>query len=123
MQAVTPRRIVECPTGSGRYLTLDEIAAELSVRLIRFFLRDADGRRPVLGDQETFQRDPQWRDYPPFHEYFHGDTGRGVGASHQTGWTALVAKLIDRSGDLVDADEPERRKDRAKDRALVGTAE
>jgi hypothetical protein len=96
---------VECPTGSGQYLTLDGIADEISHRLIRIFLRDGDGRRPVFGEQETFQRDPHWRDYPLFHEYFHGDTGRGVGASHQTGWTALVAKLIDRSGDLAEREE------------------
>jgi len=89
---------VECPTGSGRFLTLDEIATELSERLARLFLLDADGRRPVLGDVERFQRDPRWRDSIPFYEYFHGDTGRGVGASHQTGWTALVAKLLDTTG-------------------------
>nr|MBA2449853.1 glucosidase [Chloroflexota bacterium] len=97
---------VECPTGSGTYLTLDEIADELSRRLIRIFLRDGEGRRPVFGGQETFQRDPHWRDYIPFHEYFHGDNGRGVGASHQTGWTALVVKLIDRSGDLIERPAP-----------------
>ncbi len=89
---------VECPTGSGRYLTLDEIADELGGRLARIFLRDEHGRRPVFGDNELFQRDPHWRDHVPFHEYFHGDTGRGVGASHQTGWTGLVAKLLDRTG-------------------------
>jgi hypothetical protein len=89
---------VECPTGSGRYLTLNEIATELSERLARIFLLDANGRRPVLGDVERFQRDPRWRDHVPFYEYFHGDTGRGVGASHQTGWTALVAKLLDTIG-------------------------
>jgi hypothetical protein len=89
---------VECPTGSGRMLTLDEVATELSRRLSRIFLRDEEGRRPVFGDVELFQRDEHWRDYPPFHEYFHGDTGRGVGASHQTGWTALVAKLLQQSG-------------------------
>jgi hypothetical protein len=90
---------VECPTGSGRMLTLDEVAAELSRRLSRLFLRDEDGRRPVLGDVALFQDDPHWRDYVPFHEYFHGETGRGVGASHQTGWTSLVAKLLQQSGD------------------------
>jgi hypothetical protein len=85
---------VECPTGSGQYLTLTQIADVLSRRLIRIFLRDQDGRRPVFGGQEIFQRDPYWRDYIWFHEYFHGDSGAGLGASHQTGWTALVAKLI-----------------------------
>jgi hypothetical protein len=90
---------VECPTGSGQMLTLGEVAAELSRRLSRIFLRSDDGRRAVFGDVERFQRDPHWRDYVPFHEYFHGDTGRGVGASHQTGWTALVAKLLQQSGE------------------------
>jgi hypothetical protein len=89
---------VECPTGSGHYLTLKEIADELSQRLIRIFTRDANDRRPVYGGQETFQRDPYWRDYILFHEYFHGDNGAGVGASHQTGWTGLVAKLIQQQG-------------------------
>jgi hypothetical protein len=89
---------VECPTGSGQYLTLNEIAMELSRRLASTFLMDEDGRRAVFGDRELFQRDPLWRDLIPFHEYFHGDTGRGVGASHQTGWTALVAKLLDTEG-------------------------
>jgi hypothetical protein len=86
---------VECPTGSGRYLTLREIADELASRLCSIFLPDEAGRRPVFGANEKLQRDPHWRDYVPFHEYFHGDTGRGVGASHQTGWTGLVAKLLD----------------------------
>ncbi|HXK16382.1 MAG TPA: glucosidase [Polyangiaceae bacterium] len=85
---------VECPTGSGRYLTLLEVADELSRRLCRLFLRDDSGRRPVLGDSELLQNDPHFRDYVPFYEYFHGDSGRGVGASHQTGWTGLVAKLL-----------------------------
>jgi hypothetical protein len=85
---------VECPTGSGQYRTIGAVADELSRRLIRIFLHDDDGRRPVFGDQETFQRDPHWRDYLLFYEYFHGDTGAGVGASHQTGWTGLIAKII-----------------------------
>ncbi|MEO5951938.1 MAG: glucosidase, partial [Chloroflexia bacterium] len=82
---------VECPTGAGQFLTLNEIADELSKRLIGIFTRDATGRRAVFGEQEAFQRDPHWGDYIPFYEYFHGDSGRGVGASHQTGWTGLVA--------------------------------
>jgi hypothetical protein len=90
---------VECPTGSGRMMTLAEVATELSRRLSSIFLRDASGRRPVFGETERFQQDPAWRDLVPFHEYFHGDTGRGVGASHQTGWTGLVAKLLQQSGD------------------------
>jgi hypothetical protein len=90
---------VEHPTGSGRMLTLSQVAADLSQRLSRLFLRDDQGRRPVFGDVARFQQDPHWRDYVPFHEYFHGDTGRGVGASHQTGWTGLVAKLLQQSGE------------------------
>jgi hypothetical protein len=89
---------VECPTGSGCYLTLREISQELSRRLTRIFLRAENGRRPVYGRLEKFQSDPHWRDYVLFHEYFHGDNGAGLGASHQTGWTALVAKLIQQSG-------------------------
>jgi len=85
---------VECPTGSGVYLSLDEIASELSRRLARLFLRDASGRRAVFGDNERLQHDPNFRDFVLFHEYFHGDTGWGVGASHQTGWTGLIAKLL-----------------------------
>jgi hypothetical protein len=85
---------VECPTGSGVYLTLEAIAEELSRRLCRIFLRDEAGRRAVYGDCEKLQTDPHFKDYVQFFEYFHGDTGRGLGASHQTGWTALVAKLL-----------------------------
>jgi hypothetical protein len=90
---------VEFPTGSGQQKNLWDVAAEISRRLTRIFLRDENGRRPVFGGYETFQTDPHWRDLIPFHEYFHGDTGRGVGASHQTGWTGLVAKLIEQSGE------------------------
>ena len=89
---------VECPTGSGRMMNLWEVAAELSRRLTRIFLRDENGRRPVLGSIEKFQTDPNWKDLIPFHEYFHGDNGTGIGASHQTGWTGLVAKLLQQSG-------------------------
>ncbi len=89
---------VEHPTGSGQMLTLAQVAADLSRRLSRIFLRDDHGRRPVFGDVARFQDDPHWRDYVPFYEYFHGDTGHGVGASHQTGWTGLVAKLLQQSG-------------------------
>jgi len=90
--------LVECPTGSGQKLTLWQIAAEHSRRLTSLFLRDADGRRPIFGSDEYVQRDPHWRDHLLFYEYFHGDTGRGVGASHQTGWTGLVAKLLEQQG-------------------------
>ena len=89
--------LVECPTGSGQKLTLWQIADQLSSRLTHIFLRGQDGRRPVFGTNELFQTDPHWRDYPLFYEYFHGDTGRGVGASHQTGWTGLVAKLLEQT--------------------------
>jgi hypothetical protein len=85
---------VECPTGSGRMLTLWQVADEIAKRLTSIFAADTHGRRPVFGEQTLFQSDPHWRDLVPFHEYFHGDTGAGVGASHQTGWTALVAKLL-----------------------------
>jgi len=90
---------VECPTGSGVKMDLWQVSVELSRRLARIFLRDADGRRPVFGSADKLQRDPHWRDLVPFHEYFHGETGAGLGASHQTGWTGLVAKLIAQSGE------------------------
>ena len=93
-EALGPDFKVECPTGSGLLRTLDEVADELSDRLIGLFLRDADGRRPVFGGYRIPQEDPAWRDLILFHEYFHGDTGEGLGASHQTGWTGLVADLI-----------------------------
>jgi hypothetical protein len=96
---------VECPAGSGQLKTLDQVAEEISHRLARIFLRGADGRRPVNGANERFQNDPHWKDLIQFYEYFHGDIGRGVGASHQTGWTGLVAKLIQQSGD---AQKPKR---------------
>jgi hypothetical protein len=86
---------VECPTGSGKMMTLDQVADELCRRLIRLFVRGADGRRPVFGSYEKFQTDANFKDYILFHEYFHGDNGRGCGASHQTGWTALIANLIE----------------------------
>ncbi|MBN1967578.1 MAG: glucosidase, partial [Anaerolineae bacterium] len=89
---------VEMPTGSGQRMTLREVATELSRRLERLFLRGANGRRPIYGDTAIFQHDPHWRDLILFHEYFHGDNGTGLGASHQTGWTGLVAKLIQQSG-------------------------
>ncbi|MBI2997327.1 MAG: glucosidase [Deltaproteobacteria bacterium] len=89
---------VECPTGSGRMVNLWEVAGEISRRLMRIFLRGPDERRPVFGAAEKFQADPHWRDLIPFHEYFHGDNGAGIGASHQTGWTGLIAKLIQQYG-------------------------
>ncbi|MCQ3976517.1 MAG: glucosidase, partial [Anaerolineae bacterium] len=92
---------VECPTGSGAMLTLDEVATELSQRLIRLFLRNKAGQRPIYGGLDPFQKDPHWRDLILFNEYFHGDNGAGLGASHQTGWTGLVARLIQQSGPML----------------------
>jgi hypothetical protein len=90
---------VECPTGSGNYMTLWEAAAEISRRLIKIFTKNGEGRRPVFGGTERFQTDPAWNEYIFFHEYFHGDNGAGIGASHQTGWTGLVAKLIQQTAE------------------------
>jgi hypothetical protein len=89
-----PQFTVECPTGSGVQMNLFEVAREISRRLTAIFLRDENGRRPVYGGTEKFQSDPHWRDLILFYEYFHGDNGAGLGASHQTGWTGLVAPLI-----------------------------
>ena len=86
---------VECPTGSGTYMTLFEVAKEISRRLASIFLRDANGKRPVYGGTKKFQEDPYWKDYILFYEYFHGDNGAGLGASHQTGWTGTIARLLD----------------------------
>jgi hypothetical protein len=91
---------VECPTGSGRMLSLFEVARELAGRMVAIFRRGADGRRPVYGGTEKFQSDPHWRDLILFYEYFHGDNGAGIGASHQTGWTGVVASLIQLFGHL-----------------------
>jgi len=92
---------VEHPKGSGQQLSLWEVSTDLSHRLIKIFLKDEKGRRPVYGGIEKFQTDPHWRDYILFHEYFHGDNGAGLGASNQTGWTGLVAKLIQQYGEYV----------------------
>jgi hypothetical protein len=90
-----PSLRVECPVGSGQMLNLQEVARELGARLSSIFLADKAGRRPCHGDDPRFANDPHWKDLVLFHEYFHGDTGRGVGASHQTGWTALVVRCIE----------------------------
>ena len=90
---------VEFPTGSGKMMTLWEVAGELSRRMTNIFLQDERGRRPVFGNLEKFQTDPHWRDLVLFHEYFHGDSGAGVGANHQTGWTGVVTKLMQQSGE------------------------
>jgi glycogen debranching enzyme len=93
---------VECPTASGRLMNLWQVSLELERRLTRIFLRDEHGRRPVYGDDEKFQHDPHWRDLLLFFEYFHGEDGSGLGASHQSGWTGLVAKLIQQSHSPMD---------------------
>lgn len=92
---------VECPTGSGKYLTLFDVAQEISERIVNIFRKNESGRRPVYGDTEKFQTDPHWRDLILFYEYFHGDNGAGVGASHQTGWTGCVARIIHALGYLT----------------------
>jgi hypothetical protein len=91
---------IECPTGSGKLMNLFEVSKEISDRLTRIFLRDERGRRPVYGGTGKFQSDPHWRDNIYFFEYFHGDNGAGLGASHQTGWTGLVGALIEMFGRL-----------------------
>jgi hypothetical protein len=95
---------IECPTGSGTLMNLFEVSKEISDRLTRTFLKDENGRRPVYGGTEKFQSDPQWRDHLLFYEYFHADNGAGLGASHQTGWTGLVARFIQLYG-LLDAEQ------------------
>jgi mannosylglycerate hydrolase MGH1-like protein len=103
---------VECPTGSGNRMTLFEVAKEISRRLSSMFLRDASGRRPVYGGSAKFQDDPHWRDLILFYEYFHGDIGAGLGASHQTGWTGLIAVLLDLFGRVTAADALETPKEK-----------
>jgi len=98
---------VEFPTGSGNMKTLWEVSVELSRRVTNIFLRDENGRRPVFGNLEKFQTDPHWRDLVLFHEYFHADSGCGMGASHQTGWTGVVTKLMQQSGEVRDRKKTE----------------
>jgi hypothetical protein len=100
---------VECPTGSGNRMNLFEVAKEISRRLSSMFLRDASGHRPVFGGSAKFQDDPHWRDLLLFYEYFHGDLGAGLGASHQTGWTGVVARLMDMFGRMKGQDFLENR--------------
>ena len=92
---------VECPTGSGRQMTLFQVAEELTRRLASIFLRNSEGRRPVFGGTRKFQEDPHWRDCLQFFEYFHGDNGAGLGANHQTGWTGAIARLMHLFGTLT----------------------
>jgi hypothetical protein len=94
---------VECPTGSGNLMNLGQVATNLAHRLTRIFTVGADGRRPVHGRNPLFQTDPYWKDLVLFYEYFHGDNGAGLGASHQTGWTGLIAKLMQQNGEPKDA--------------------
>jgi hypothetical protein len=94
-KAYGPFFSVRVPDGSGREITLTEMAGEIANRMIGIFTRNKEGNRPVYGGSKKFQEDPHWRNYVLFYEYFHGDNGAGIGASHQTGWTALVASLID----------------------------
>ncbi len=95
---------IECPTGSGNMMNLYQVGHEIADRLSSIFLRDKSGRRPVYGGTEKFQTDPHWKDHILFYEYFHGDNGAGLGASHQTGWTGLVAKLLEIFGRLDEKD-------------------
>jgi len=96
---------IECPTGSGKQMTLREVARELGGRLVGLFLRDEKGNRAIFGGQPLFNNDPYWRDLIPFYEYFHGDTGRGCGASHQTGWTGLIAQMLIDRGELASGND------------------
>ena len=91
---------IECPTGSGNLMNLFEVGKVLGERLIGTFVKDSSGKRPVFGNVEKFQTDPHWRDNLLFYEYFHGDNGAGIGASHQTGWTGLIARIIQSHGAL-----------------------
>jgi hypothetical protein len=98
---------VECPVGSGQMMNLKEVAEEISRRLTHIFLPDAQGNRPCHAGDPLYAKDPHWRDLVLFHEYFHGDTGRGVGASHQTGWTSLVVRLIENLSQKRDSESSE----------------
>jgi hypothetical protein len=109
---------VECPAGSGRRMTLFEVAQEISRRLAGIFLRDESGRRPVYGGATKFQQDPHWRDLVLFYEYFHGDNGAGLGASHQTGWTAVIARIMDLFARLTASDALETPKERLEARLV-----
>jgi hypothetical protein len=109
---------VECPTGSGKRMTLFEVARELARRLASTFLRDGDGLRPVYGGTRKFQEDPHWRDLILFYEYFHGDNGAGLGASHQTGWTGTIARLMDLFGRIGSADALQMPKGRLAERLV-----
>jgi hypothetical protein len=108
---------IECPTGSGVQMNLYQVAEEIERRLSRIFLKDEQGRRPVHGTFVKFQDDPNWKDYPLFYEYFHGDTGAGVGASHQTGWTGAIARLMQ----LFAVTGPEKMLEQSKGKSVGNT--
>jgi hypothetical protein len=108
---------IECPTGSGKWMTLYQVAEEIGRRLGSIFQEDAQGKRPVHGTARKFQEDPHWRDYPLFYEYFHGDTGAGVGASHQTGWTGAIARIMELFATLDGSTVAEKTKDQIVGRA------
>jgi hypothetical protein len=93
---------VECPVGSGKFMNLRDVARELATRLARIFLPDEKGRRPCYGEDPRFAHDPNWQGLVWFHEYFHGDTGRGLGATHQTGWTSLITRCMGIAGTVSD---------------------
>jgi hypothetical protein len=112
--------LVECPTGSGKLMNLFNVGKVLGERLISGFTKDRDGRRPVFGDSEKFQTDPLWRDNILFYEYFHGDTGAGVGASHQTGWTGCIARIIQGNGAFDEKDLNRKNIERDAVRAMQG---
>jgi hypothetical protein len=116
-----PEFTVELPTGSGERVRLRDASADLARRLVAIWLPDDAGRRPVYGSMDKFQTDPEWRDLLLFHEYFHGDTGLGIGASHQTGWTGLVAHLLCRGGVLERASGTENDADHRQGSVLTTT--
>jgi hypothetical protein len=109
---------IECPTGSGKQMNLYEVAEEIGRRLSSIFLKDAQGKRPVHGASQKFQDDSHWKDYPLFYEYFHGDTGAGVGASHQTGWSGAIARIMR----LFAAFDAQTILEQKKDQSVGGTA-
>ena len=109
---------VEYPTGSGTFVTINDVANELARRLTGTFLLDKDGKRPVLAYSKKMQTDPHFRDYVLFHEYFDGDNGRGVGASHQTGWTGVVAKLLQPRAEEFQEESTPKTRPRKKERVL-----
>jgi len=109
---------VECPTGSGNQKTLFEVAQEIKERLAKIFLKDQDGRRPLYGGAAKFQEDPHWSDLILFYEYFHGDNGAGLGASHQTGWTGVIGRLLDLFGRIEASDVLLTRKERLEARLV-----